>query len=424
MRQIFKSKNKFVSWFKSNSSTKKNVYKLLTGMASAQFLTIAFSPIITRLYTPRDYGYFAAFTSLLTLLKVIKTFGYESSILVPKEDDEAFHILVISFLILLIISFFTLFLICSNIFSDFFTTDSTKIIWLLPFGVFLSGSFDLLSYWIKRVKLFGSLAIITFKRSVFGVIINISFSGINEYGLFLGSIGSEGLASIDLIKKIFIDLKKYFSQINIKSSKMVLIKYRDFAFFGLPAGLVSTFGLEIPNLIFISQFGPESLGQLSISQRFLVLPTYLIGKSMGDVLRSDAAEIYRKGNLDTLLIKLTRKLVLAAILFSILIGAIFAPLVPLIFGSSWRGASIIMVYLIPFFIGQFIVTPISGFFESSLKLKESFYAQLLLTGTKMLGLIILVNADFRFENSILIFSLFSLLGYVFYYLMVFKAVRN
>jgi len=77
----------------------KNVLVLFTGTTLAQAIPIAVSPILTRLYTPEDFGGFAIFFSITNLLGVVATWRYELSIVLPSEEDEADLIEYLCFLI-------------------------------------------------------------------------------------------------------------------------------------------------------------------------------------------------------------------------------------------------------------------------------------------------------------------------------------
>ena len=62
---------------------------LSSGSAGAQLLLVLAAPILTRLYTPEDFGLLAIYTSLLALAGVISSLRYELAIPLPKEDEEA-----------------------------------------------------------------------------------------------------------------------------------------------------------------------------------------------------------------------------------------------------------------------------------------------------------------------------------------------
>jgi len=77
---------------KPKSEFSRNVLTLMTGTTIAQAIPIAISPILTRIYTPEDFGVFALYMSVASLLAVVDTGSYEHAIILPKKDEGAVNI--------------------------------------------------------------------------------------------------------------------------------------------------------------------------------------------------------------------------------------------------------------------------------------------------------------------------------------------
>lgn len=78
------------------SSFNKNVLTLATGVSIGQAIPLLISPILTRIYSPEDFGILALFLSIATLISVISSGRYEQAIMLPDTDEEAMHLTVIS----------------------------------------------------------------------------------------------------------------------------------------------------------------------------------------------------------------------------------------------------------------------------------------------------------------------------------------
>ena len=83
----------------------KNLVLLTTGVGFSQFIPLLLLPILTRFFTPYDFGVLAIFLALIQLISLTSTFRLEMAILLPKKDTDA--------AILCLKSFFFLFSICS-----------------------------------------------------------------------------------------------------------------------------------------------------------------------------------------------------------------------------------------------------------------------------------------------------------------------
>src|SRR5512133_2862261 len=54
----------------------RNVFVLMSGTTIAMVVPIVASPVLTRLYTPEDYGVFALYVSIISAAAVIVEGGY------------------------------------------------------------------------------------------------------------------------------------------------------------------------------------------------------------------------------------------------------------------------------------------------------------------------------------------------------------
>ena len=86
---------KFLRKFKIGKFA-KNVLTLLTGSTIAQAIPIAVSPILTRLYTPEDFGILALFLAIVSFIAIVFTGQYESAIILPEKYEDVINIFFLS----------------------------------------------------------------------------------------------------------------------------------------------------------------------------------------------------------------------------------------------------------------------------------------------------------------------------------------
>ena len=139
--------------FKSEFS--QNVFTVITGTTVAQGIPILISPLLTRIYTPEDFGLFALFLSITAIFGSVSAGKYELAIMLPKKQDEALNIFVIGFVVTFVISISLFILIF--LFNDYFSNilGNTKInqwLYFVPLAVFFIGIWNLLNYFNNRVK--------------------------------------------------------------------------------------------------------------------------------------------------------------------------------------------------------------------------------------------------------------------------------
>lgn len=363
----------------SKGSFSLNVLTLMIGTTIAQVIPIATSPIFTRIYSPKDFGVFALYVAVVSMISVIATCRYEIAIMLPVNDYDSINIAVLSGIIAFIVSIVT-FLITFFLNSEFIQIlDNPKIakwLYLTPLSIFLLGLYQILVYWSNRKKQFKRVAIskivqtlcATFASLVFG------FCGIGEGGLIGGWVIGQVIVTTILAWQTFgIDKwnKEYVSMKRIiKNAK----EYADFLKINSLHALTDV--LQSNGVIFLIStfFGSTILGIYSLSMRILDTPFSMIGTSIAQVFYQKAVEIYNKeADIDFLLKKMILNLSLISL--PIFTGLFFfAPLIfTLLFGENWKDAGVYVRILSPWFYLKFIGTTISHIPVIINKQKQAFY---------------------------------------------------
>src|SRR5438093_12405217 len=73
-----------------------SVLTMAGGNALGQALTVAVSPVLTRIYSPTDFGVLAVQVSLLSIILIFAGLRYEFAIPLPKDDGTAAALLTLA----------------------------------------------------------------------------------------------------------------------------------------------------------------------------------------------------------------------------------------------------------------------------------------------------------------------------------------
>ena len=171
----------------------KNVLTLMTGTTIAQAIPIAVTPILTRIYTPDDFGVFALFLAITAIAGAIANGQYEQSILLPKSDDDAINLVVLgvviatvfSLLLLVIVLFFN-----TNIANLLGNKELENWLFLVPLSTLLVGIYNSLNFFNIRKKEFKNVSISLVSRSI-GLSLSqviIGLIALGPIGLIIGQI--------------------------------------------------------------------------------------------------------------------------------------------------------------------------------------------------------------------------------------------
>jgi O-antigen/teichoic acid export membrane protein len=255
----------------------RNVMTLMAGNIIAQAIPIAISPILTRIYSPDDFGVFALYVSFSVILSSIATARYELAVMLPKNDNDAFSLVVLSVLIALLMSvviFLILYIFNLQIVDYLNNKDISNWLFFVPITVFLTGIYQSLYYWNLRNKNFKVVSVSNVTQGIGASSSNVlyGFSGFGYLGLVSGGITGLLLAVGILIKRFF--NKKHTYNFNISVSKIFLMggKYSKFPKYDMP----STVAYSIYNnftIIFLSKFFESTVvGMYFFAQRILKKP--------------------------------------------------------------------------------------------------------------------------------------------------------
>ena len=372
----------------------------MTGTTIAQAIPLAISPILTRIYSPEDFGVFALFFAISSIFGSIVNARYELAILLPKKDEDAINVFALGFVVTSIISLFLLIIIV--LFHDYFvihlgSKEMEGWLYLVPVAVFFTGLFNILNYFNTRKKMYKDIASATIIKSIIMSIcqLSIGFLKTGASGLISGLLFSQIFANMRLLKNIIKD-KILISKISKVKMMALAKKYKDFPKFSMPAALLNILSHQLTN-IFISLFySVATLGFYSLVQRTLGMPSALIGNSIGQVFFQEATKERQKtGNAIITFNHTVKKLIIIGIPSFGILFLIVEDLFAFVFGEDWRIAGSYARIVMPLFAIRFVVSTISTIITVFEQQKISLYINLLLLISVVLIFVFFRNTGFE-----------------------------
>lgn len=202
------------------SSFLKNILIIMSGTAVAQIIAYALSPIISRLFTPEDFGIFGSFNAIASIVGSLITLDYSQALMLPKGKSEAINLFCLSAISTLFISLFvSVFSIIKP--SIFYNLTKTKGIWpliLFILTIFISGINNTFQAWAVRSKAFKQTSASQVIRSIGSSGSKIIFGAfkIGSLGLIISNIIANLGASLNLIRVAVPDLISFKTDISLK----------------------------------------------------------------------------------------------------------------------------------------------------------------------------------------------------------------
>ena len=338
---------------------------LVGGAAFAQALGVAAMPVLTRLYTPGDYGVFAVYASLLAILAAINSLRYELAVSLPKDEEDGASLLALVLALVVTLSAIlggTAWVLREQIAAWTKTPDLARYMWLLPLGLVLLGIYRGLTYWAIRRQAFGHIARTRVNQGIASVVVQIGMGllQLRPLGLLVGSIVGQSSGSGTLAALAWRQDREALKSVSWRNLRRVAWRYRRFPLFS-GSVLLNIVGTRLPSLLIASAFGADIVGGFALVMRVLGWPMQFIGAAVGQVYIGEASRLVREDPTKqyALIVRTTRRLALMGL--SILVIGLLAPMVfAFVFGDRWREAGVYCQVLAPMIFAQFVVSPISN----------------------------------------------------------------
>lgn len=355
----------------------KNIFIVMTGTALAQLIGFALSPVISRLFTPADFGIFGSFGAIGGIFAAGITLDYSQAIMLPKERTDALDLFFAScFSTISIISLFSLAcLIAPAYFMHLIRTPNAWVLVLLVFSLMIIGLNITLQSWCVRIKAFKNTSGSQVIRSLSSNGMQIGFGLIKAgaMGLIISSVLADVIASINLLRAFLHDFKTTEYIINWPRIKKLALEYRDFPIYSASMNIMNALSMGLPVLLLANYFGIAVAGAYAFAERILSAPMGLVLRALRQVLLQKAAETDHHGeSLLALYIKVTMGL-FALVVGPSLILMIWAPAIfSYVFGQDWLIAGDFASSLVIWLIFMFCNLP-SVLFARILRLQRQLF---------------------------------------------------
>ncbi|MFM7682967.1 MAG: oligosaccharide flippase family protein [Bacteroidota bacterium] len=359
---------KFFQSINLKSEFTKSVLVLMTGSTIAQAIPIAISPILTRIYTPEDFGILAMFVTVTAIFSTVATARYELAIILPENDSEGSNLTILSvFISLIICIFLLLFFYLFNSRISHFLGDEKIGPWLYfaPFVIFLSSLFNALKYYNIRKNNYSLIAQAGTMQSIFSASIQLVL-GLFKFGntgLLLGNGMPFVVSNFIFLRKSSSDFLNSFRQVTFKKLNLLANQYNEFPKYSLTASMANILSQNLSNIFISSFFSVYALGQYALVLRILSMPSILLGTAIGDVFTKKAIDEKIKTGCCTNSFRNTY-IILGVFSFIIFTPLYFVitPLFTFVFGQEWIIAGKFAQILIPLLAIKFWMSPLTMVF--------------------------------------------------------------
>lgn len=409
----------------------KRTLKLSIGNVISQIIPFLLMPLLTRLYSPSEFGGLAIFVSITLILSEIVTGKYELAILLPKKEKIAVKLVeaTIGFNIFTSLLLFVTVLFLKNRLLQTWNIENTIGDWILliPVVVFFNGLYETYKDFSLRAHAYNNISKSFIERALSTSLCQIilGISKLTPNGLIVGKAFSSLVANIEVVSIYIKEKRKQLKEkINFKEYFSLYKEYKDFPLFSMPSSVLTTFSSQLILIAIPLLFTNSITGLYLLAQRILNIPISIIGNSIQQVYFKDFSAIGQNQNrLQDKTWELYKKLLIIGAIPTCIIIALAPSVFGLIFGSDWIRAGVFAQILSIWYCIIFITGPISTLLIVLRKQKHALIFQTMSIILKLLLLIICYLFKYSIEQTLIFFSLLSSLLLISYIVYIFQLIK-
>lgn len=270
-----------------------------SGQALGLVVAVLASPILSRLYSPRDFGLLAIYVTLIGVMSTIATLRYENAIPLPKDERLAQALATLSKWSVLLNSL--LMTGAAALFGEsldrvVFRSQDAPFTWLLALSVALFAACEIHNAQLIRDSRFSDLAKIRIMFAVSCLATQLTVPLVwksGPIGLLLGQIGGYAgeLAFAWLAAS---GHSKAPSRFDLAALRRAAADYRMYPMYDVSSSLLRILAVNGQALLIAWLYGPVTAGYLLLAQRLLSSPLSAISFSVSRVYYSEAAKLTRE----------------------------------------------------------------------------------------------------------------------------------
>ena len=323
---------------------------LVSGNVLAQLIALAAYFVLTRIYSPDDYGLFNIFYSYIEVFIILSTCKYELAVVVADDEREAaavsrFALRLNTVVSLILLTIALVLWLCGALPGNF--SQLGWMVLLIPPMVFFCGTSRVYSFLYNRFHRYSQIALSENVNAGSGALLKIALGllGMAPAGLPVGTVLGQAASNINYRLRM---KSLALPPTSAAEGKAAARKHSNFPRFVATKDFVNTFSANLPFLWLALYFNRAEIGLFGLALTFTRQPVLLLCAAFERVLYARGAEAVRQRQpLRRTVWRFLLAINAVAIPACALLWFFAEPLFSFGFGTRWQGCGVYVQALLP-----------------------------------------------------------------------------
>lgn len=344
-----------------------NVSVMLAGTMTGQAFSILLSPILTRLFTPEQFGYLSVYNAVLMIFGVVASLGLELAIPICLAEAECANLLALCGMVLTAVTTvcgLLMWLLPAHTLELLGVGQLASDRYLLPLGLAWLGSYYVMVAVATRASAFKEIARTRISQGISGPVSQIILGLLQAGtpGLVIGYIVGQASGTLLLFSRVVLAEPRWLRQVSWSGMVVVARRYAGFPLFASWARVLDIAGGGmILFVLFSACYSTEVAGFMFLCERVIMRPLIVVSTSLlqvftgeaGRAVSEDPAQLRRRFHQ-----VVPRQFLLTAV-WILAANALAGWAFPLLFGATWAAAVPYLHALSLFYLLQAVLHPVS-----------------------------------------------------------------
>lgn len=410
------------------------IIQLMTGSTVSQLITLAFMPIISRLYDPSAIGVASVFITFASICIALINFQYDQALFSTKDSEDIPLLKALNIRVVLFSTF-----ICTLIYLilraeqilAFDVLQYNYVFILIPLLLFAGFARFGRVLAVKSAH-FKKISTVTLFSSLVGNSTKALLGYLNSSPLsfLIGEVSLQCTLFIGYLKNLLSlddQQKKDATKFSTHDLKSVAIKYKEYSTFGQLSIFLDTLAMALPLQFITDIYGAATAGIYMFAFRLANIMNVNLGLAISDVFVNKFSEFYRSEQYEELR-HLFKRTALKSLIISIPAALVLMTIPPLvfgfIFGERWEAGGSYFSVLIPWMLASFIVSPLSNALVIIKKQKIKLIYDVCILILLLLVYITGLYFDLTIKQFLMAISASQIFSYVTYYFIIRREVKK